>query len=430
MNISIFGMGYVGCVTAACLIKQGHNVIGVDKVDFKVDNLNNGIWPIYEPKLDGLNDLKILKNNFRVTKDEEKAISDSEISLICVGTPSTVTGTVELKYLQTVISNIRNFLINNKKNHVVLIRSTIPPGTTKKLVYSYFKELKEKVKIGFLPEFLREGNAIDDFFNPSLKIIGCDEGFPVKILDKIFPDVKGEWIKTEFEVAESLKYISNSWHALKIVFTNEVAAILKEYGTDSELAMDIFSRDKVLNISSKYMQPGFSYGGSCLPKDLAALTNFAKSVNINTPLLDTIPESNVEMINRLESLIYAQDLKNIGFCGISFKPNTDDIRNSPLVSVIKNLMNENRSYQKRYNISIYDQQNTLNNFSKDIGLDVNKITDENKISDAGDIIILGPHVISEGTIFTMLKNNKIIIDLKWHKLSEEIKSHTNYRSLL
>ena len=204
MRVSIFGMGYVGCVTAACLIKQGHNVIGVDVVDSKVKKLNNGIWPIYEPGLDELNSPKIIKSNFTITANEEKALSESEISLICVGTPSTVNGNVELKYLQTIISNISNFLINNNKNHIVLIRSTIPPGTTKKLVSSHFKELKEKVKIGFLPEFLREGSAIADFFNPSLKIIGCEKDFPVNMLDKIFSDVKGEWIVTKYEIAESI----------------------------------------------------------------------------------------------------------------------------------------------------------------------------------------------------------------------------------
>jgi len=430
MRISIFGMGYVGSVTAACLIKQGHDVIGVDKVDFKVDNLNNGIWPIYEPKLVELNDLQILKSNFRVTKDEEKALSESEVSLICVGTPSTVNGMVELKYLQTVISNIRDYLINNKKNHVVLIRSTIPPGTTKKLISSHFKELKEKVKIGFLPEFLREGSAIDDFFNPSLKIIGCEKDFPVNILNKIFSDVKGEWIVTQYEIAESLKYISNSWHALKIVFTNEVATILKEYGTDSELAMDIFSKDKILNISSKYMRPGFSYGGSCLPKDLAALSNFAKSINLNTPLLDAIPESNVEMINRLESLIYDQGFKNIGFCGVSFKSNTDDIRNSPIITVIKRLTAKKRSYQNEFKISIIDNDAAISNFSNEKGFRYTIVKDIDKLLEMSEVVILGPYKISNKYLNRMIDKNINIIDLKWHHYNGIFKEYSNYYTLV
>jgi len=429
MNIAVFGMGYVGCVTAACLVREGHNVIGVDIIDRKVNGLNNGVWPIFEPGLCELNEKKILKENFLATSNEIKTLDRTEIGIICVGTPNQTDGGVELKYFESVMKNISKYFKKSSKDFILLVRSTIPPGSTQKIINEQFRNMNN-IHIAFLPEFLREGNAINDFFSPSLKVIGCEKDFPVNLMDKIFPNVKGIWNVTNFEIAESLKYISNTWHALKIVFANEIASILKEYNVNSEQAMKLFSKDKILNISSYYMKPGFAYGGSCLPKDLSALLSLSQKASIDTPLLNSISISNTELINRLEIFITSQEFTNIIFSGISFKPNTDDIRNSPIITVIKKLITRRRSYQKRYNISIYDQQNTLNNFSKDIGLDVNKITDENKISDEGDIIILGPHVISEGTIFTMLKNNKIIIDLKWHKLSEEIKSHTNYRSLL
>ena len=430
MNISIFGMGYVGCVTSACLIKQGHNVIGVDVVDSKIGKLENGIWPIYEPGLVELNRPEVIKSHFNITKDKEVALGESEVSMICVGTPSTVDGQVELKYLEAVLSQIKEYFVKNSKNHVVLIRSTIPPGTTKKIISLNFKEVKNKVKIGFLPEFLREGSAIDDFFNPSLKVIGCEEDFPVKILDNVFPDVKGEWGLAGFEVAESIKYISNSWHALKIVFTNEIATILKEYNTDSELAMEIFCKDKILNISSNYMRPGFAYGGSCLPKDLSAALALARTKNIKTPMLDAISVSNEQMISQLESLIYQLDKKNIGFCGVSFKPNTDDIRNSPMLTVIKNLMIRKRSYQRGFNITICDNQEAMINCLNETGLKTVCCTDVEKMMETRNIIVLGPYKISNDSVIQMLEQKKVVIDLKWHKLSEEIKSHTNYRSLL
>ena len=430
MKVSIFGMGYVGSITAACLIKQGHNVIGVDVVDSKIHKLKNGIWPIYEPRLDELNCPEIIKSHFQATKDAEQALGESEVSLICVGTPTTVSGKVELKYLQAVLSQIKDYFVKNSKSHVVLIRSTIPPGTTNKIISSNFKELKNELKIGFLPEFLREGNSIDDFFSPSLKVIGCEKDFPVYILDKIFPDVKGEWIVTEFEVAESIKYINNSWHALKIVFTNEIAKILKEYNTDSRLAMEIFCKDKILNISPNYMRPGFAYGGSCLTKDLTAALALARTKNIKTPMLDSIIVSNELMISQLEILVYQLNKKNIGFCGVSFKPNTDDIRNSPIVTVIKNLMIRRRSYQKKFNITICDNQEALRNFSQETDVEIDMVTDVNNMIEVSDVIVLGPYKISDDLIYEFMRVKKIIVDLKWYRESDRLMKYENYYSLV
>jgi len=242
--------------------------------------------------------------------------------------------------------------------------------------------------------------------------------------------VAGEWIITEFEIAESVKYLSNSWHALKITFTNEVSTILKAYEINGDKAMEIFAKDRLLNISANYMRPGFAYGGSCLPKDLHALIALAEAISVKTPLLDAISESNNELMNRLELFIYSQKSKNIGFCGVSFKPKTDDIRNSPIVAVIKNLISPKRSYQEKFNITILDNQKAAKNFSEETGLETGIVNNVNEIMEVSDLIILGPYKISNDLVLQMLNQNKIIIDLKWHKLSEDISSHDNYHSLV
>ena len=429
-KVCIVGMGYVGCVTAAGLVKQGHQVVGVDIINSKIDELTSGSWPIYEPELNDLNNIKTINKYFSATSNEKRALENSEIGIICVGTPDMPNGDVNLNYFKSVLDKVSKYLQNNNKDYTILIRSTIPPGTTRELVYNIFENNKNKIQIAFLPEFLREGSAIYDFFNPSIKVIGCEKDFPIDYMDKIFPEVIGEWYVTEYETAESIKYISNSWHALKIVFTNEIASVLKEYNLSSEKSMELFCQDKVLNISPHYMKPGFAYGGSCLPKDLNALKYLAKKVKVQTPLLNSISISNDLLINRLELVINNQKCSNIGFSGISFKPNTDDLRNSPIITVIKNLKFGKRSYQRGFNINICDSQDALKNFSNDINIDADIFTDINQMIEASDVIILGPYKIPNDIIIQLLEHNKIIIDLKWYKLSNDIKTHENYLSLV
>jgi len=430
MNIAVFGMGYVGCVTAACLIKQGHNVIGVDIIQSKVDDLNRGNWPIYEPGLDDLNTPESMKELFSATCDDKKAVHNSEVLLICVGTPSRPDGEVDLSYLKAVVDKIATYVKRHPRNYFIMVRSTVPFGTTRALVYNKFKNIGAQVEICFVPEFLREGNAVNDYYAPSLKVVGCEKEFPVNSLDTIFSDMKGEWHVTSFEIAESIKYISNSWHALKIVFTNEIATILKEYNLDAEQATDLFCQDKILNISASYMRPGFAYGGSCLAKELKALLALAKAESVKTPLLDAISESNNELIKRLELLIYGQKSNNIGFCGVSFKPNTDDIRNSPIVVVIKNLISGKRSYQGEFNIAILDNQGASKNFSREAGPEIDVVTNMDELMEVSDVIVLGPYKISDDLVVRMLGKNKVIIDLKWHSMDENIKTHPNYHTLV
>tara|TARA_Y100001970_G_scaffold294299_1_gene450047 strand:+ start:1576 stop:2871 length:1296 start_codon:yes stop_codon:yes gene_type:complete len=431
MNVTVFGMGYVGCITSACLIKQHHNVIGVDIIKSKIDDLNRGKWPIFEPGLKELNRKELMDKYFSATIDEEKAILKSDVLIICVGTPSNPNGDVDLSYLQTLIKRINKFIGKYPKDYLIILRSTVPFGTTRSLLKASFKEHNFKINLCFVPEFLREGSALSDYFNPSIKVVGCDdEDFNIEILDRIFSEMAGEWEITTFEIAESIKYISNSWHALKIVFTNEIARILKHHDLDSKNAMELFCQDKVLNISSNYMKPGFAYGGSCLPKEIKALNAFASNASIKTPLLNAIPDSNETMINSLEQIISSQKSNRIGFIGITFKPNTDDIRNSPILFVINSLITNKNSYQKQFTITIYDNKEAVSNLDNITSEKLNIVNNTLDMIENADIIVLGTLKISLKEHLMLLQANKKIIDLKWHDVPKKISNYSNYISIV
>lgn len=430
MNITVFGMGYVGCITSACLIKQHHNVIGVDVIKSKIDDLNKGKWPIYEPGLKELNSKESIDKYFSATTDEEKAILKSDVLIICVGTPSNPDGTVNLSHLQTLITRINKIIAKHPKDYLIILRSTVPFGTTRSLLKASLEKHNFKTTLCFVPEFLREGSALSDYFNPSIKVVGCENDFDTAILNRIFSEMSGEWEITTFEIAESLKYISNSWHALKIVFTNEVARILKHYDLDSKNAMDLFCRDKVLNISSNYMKPGFAYGGSCLPKEIRALNAFASDAKIKTPLLNAIPDSNDTMVHSLEQIITSQKSRRVGFIGMTFKPNTDDIRNSPILLVINNLISNKSSYQRHFEITIYDTEEAVSNLDNVIS---SKLTIVNNILDMienADTIVLGTLKISPKEHLMLSRVNKKVIDLKWHDVPKKLTQRSNYISIV
>ena len=431
MNITVFGMGYVGCITSACLVKQHHNVIGVDIIKSKIDCLNEGKWPIYEPGLKELNRKELMDKYFSATTNEEIAISKSDVIIICVGTPSNPNGDVDLSYLQTLIKRINKSLAKYPKDYLIILRSTVPFGTTRSLLQAGLKKHNFKISLCFVPEFLREGSALSDYFNPSIKVVGCDDkNFDIKTLDRIFSEMAGEWEITTFEIAESIKYISNSWHALKIVFTNEIARILKYHNLDSKNAMELFCQDKVLNISSNYMKPGFAYGGSCLPKEIKALNAFAIDANIKTPLLSAIPESNETMINSLEQIISNQKSNRVGFIGMTFKPNTDDIRNSPILFVIDSLISNKSTYQRQFKITIYDTEEALANLDSTTFGKLNIVNNTLDMIENADTIVLGTLKISPEEQLMLMKANKNVVDLKWHDVSKKLSNYSNYISIV
>ena len=344
MKISVFGLGYVGTVCAACLAAQrGHTVIGIDKVQSKVDLLRSGRAPIIERYIDGLVREAVDAGRLTATDDAAQAIASTELSLVCVGTPGSANGALGLKAVEAVIGEIGGAIRSKPGRHVVVMRSTILPGTTRKTILPLLSQTSGKAPGGDLsiavnPEFLREGTAVDDFNNPPKVVVGAlDEAAGEQVMS-LYNNLPGPRIKTTIEIAELVKYVDNSWHALKVAFGNEIGLISKTLGIDSHAVMNIFFEDNRLNISPAYLRPGFAFGGSCLPKDLRALTYLSRKLDLTLPVLDHIMESNRMLIERGVTWILEQGKKRVAFLGISFKSGTDDVRESPFVEVIERLI--------------------------------------------------------------------------------------------
>lgn len=353
MNISIFGLGYVGCVGMGCLAAKGHKVIGIDVAPEKIENINAGLPTIVEADIDALIEQYAREGSIRATIDYIDAVLNTDISFICVGTPSSETGHLNLDYIYQTAKEIGLALKQKQGFHVVVIRSTVLPGTNKKIGEIITENSGKKRNVDFAvvsnPEFLREGTAVKDYFNPPLTVIGTDSERAKKTMLALYQHTEAPVEIVSIEVAEMIKYVNNSYHALKVVFANEVGNICKACGVDSHEVMRIFCLDKQLNISPYYFKPGFAYGGSCLPKDLKALKTMAHDLYIDTPVINSIDDSNKKHINHVISMIEKVGNKNIGVLGLSFKAGTDDMRNSPIVNVIEALKG------KGYNIRIYDK---------------------------------------------------------------------------
>lgn len=353
MNISIFGLGYVGCVGAACLAHLGHNVIGVDVSQSKVDLINKGRPTIIEKDIEELCRSAHRSGKLSATTDVQRAINTSDISFIAVGTPSTAEGHLNLNYIHTVARQIGSALRDKQGFHVIAIRSTVLPGTNNRVGEIIAEESGKQRNIDFAvvsnPEFLREGTSVHDFLNPPLTLIGSDSQKATQIFRSLYKDIHADFIETDIRVAEIMKYVNNTFHALKIVFGNEVGNICKALDIDSHKVMDIFCRDRQLNISPYYFKPGFAYGGSCLPKDTRALRTLAHDNYISVPVIEHIEKSNDLQKQKAVKLISKYGCRNVGILGLSFKAGTDDLRCSPIVDVVETLLG------KGFNISIYDK---------------------------------------------------------------------------
>ncbi|GLB51559.1 GDP-mannose 6-dehydrogenase [Neptunitalea chrysea] len=353
MNISIFGLGYVGCVSLGCLAKNGHNVIGVDVNQNKIDLINSGKPTIIEAEIDTIIKEEHEAGRVSATTDALKAVLESEVSIIAVGTPSSEKGHLNLKYIFTVAENIGRAIKEKDSFHVIALRSTVMPGTCDKIADIIEKSSGKKRNEAFAvvdnPEFLREGTAVKDYYNPPLTLIGSDNKEAAEKLSLLYKDLPGEIIISDLKVAEIMKYVNNTYHALKISFANEVGNVCSEMGIDSHEVMNIFCKDKQLNISPYYFKPGFAYGGSCLPKDLKGLQTLAHDLYVDAPVIDSIDKTNENQIARATKMIYKYWNKKLGFLGLSFKEGTDDLRNSPAVRVIESLLG------KGADVTIYDR---------------------------------------------------------------------------
>jgi len=344
-SISVFGLGYVGCVTAACLAEKGNSVTGVDLNPDKVRLLDSGQSPILEPGMQPLAQQAHRSCRLHATSDTQSAIAETEISFVCVGTPSLRSGKLDLSYLERVCREIGRALTHKADYHVVVIRSTVLPGTTETVLLPLLEQSSGKragkdFGVCMNPEFTREGSAVDDFFNPGITILGTQHPRDAAILREVYCWVPGEVFETSLAVAEMVKYSCNAWHAVKVSFANEMGRLCRLLGVDAEQATRIFCSEQRLNISPAYLKPGFAFGGSCLPKDLRALTHRAKELDLTLPLLQSVLESNDEHLESAVEMVLKTGKRNIAVLGLSFKAQTDDLRESPQVRLCKRLLGE------------------------------------------------------------------------------------------
>ena len=352
MDISIFGLGYVGCVSLGCLAKNGHHVVGVDLNELKVNLINEGKATIIEKDIDTIIKEQREKNSISATLDHKSAVLNSDVTIICVGTPSTNNGHLNLDYIYQTANQIGEALKEKNSFHAVVIRSTVLPGTNKKAGDIIAEVSGKKRNVGFAvvsnPEFLREGSAVEDYYNPAITVLGSDCDKAIKIMESMYADIKAPIITTDIEVAEIIKYVNNTYHALKICFANEIGNICKKMNIDSHKVMDIFCKDTRLNISPYYFKPGFAYGGSCLPKDMKALKTISHDNYLSSPLITAIHNSNENQKRVVIDMIESTGKRKVGVLGLSFKQGTDDLRYSPAVEVVEYL------FGKGYDILIWD----------------------------------------------------------------------------
>ena len=436
MNVSVFGLGYVGSVSAASFAADGHTVVGVDVNADKVASLNEGRSPIVEKGLDDLIRDNTANGRLRATTSTAEAVHDTELSLICVGTPSRKNGSLDLTYLERVAEQIGEALRNKDDYHVVVVRSTVLPGTTHDVVIPALERTSgKKYGTGFgvtvNPEFLREGTAIHDFRNPPLTLVGHNYRSDAEPTRALYAKVDAPMQTTTIRTAEMMKYASNTWHALKVTFANEIGNVCKRLKIDSHEVMDIFCKDEKLNLSSYYMKPGFAFGGSCLPKDVRALQYRAKEMDLEMPVIQAILGSNQLQIQHAIDEIVDTGKKKVGLLGFSFKAGTDDLRESPIVILAEALLG------KGYQLCIYDKNVSL---ARLVGANKEYINTQiphlsslltetiDEVLDKSEVIVVGNGAPEFGDALTRTRPGQIILDLVRVKTPrEQIKA--DYRGI-
>lgn len=354
MKVSVFGLGYVGAVSCACLPELGHDVVGVDINPLKVELIASGQSPVVEVGIEELIGAAVKAGKLTATHDVAAAVRDTEISLISVATPALANYMPDLTALDAVVRQIGAEIAKKDGQHTLVIRSTVAPGTTRERIAPLLEQavgrrIGDRLSLVFNPEFLREGSSVADFHNPPQTIVGSLDEAGVEVMKRLYTGVPGSFVAADVGVAESVKYLCNVFHALKIVFANEAGAVLKETGLDSRDVLDLFCRDTQLNISKAYLRPGFAFGGSCLPKEVKGFLTIARERGVDIPVLGSLLNSNEAHIGRAYDLIAANGRKPVALFGLAFKPGTDDLRDSPLVVLAEKLLG------KGFDLAIYDK---------------------------------------------------------------------------
>jgi GDP-mannose 6-dehydrogenase len=419
MRVSVFGLGYVGSVSAASFAADGHTVIGVDVNADKVASLNEGRSPIVEKGLDEMIRSGAANGSLRATTDTTDAVNSTDLSLLCVGTPSRKNGSLDLSYLERVCQQIGEALKAKADYHVVVVRSTVLPGTTHDVVIPALEQASgKKYGDGFgvtvNPEFLREGTALDDFRHPPLTLVGHNYASDAAPTEALYARVDAPLVNTSIRTAEMMKYASNTWHALKVCYANEIGNLCKRLDIDSHEVMDIFCRDEKLNLSSYYMKPGFAFGGSCLPKDVRALQYRAKEVDLDLPVIQSILGSNQLQIQHALEQVMESGRKRVGLLGFSFKAGTDDLRESPIVILAEALLG------KGYVLRIFDRNVSI---ARLVGANKDYITkqiphlssllseDIDEVLEHSDVIVVGNNAPEFAEALKRTRPDQMIVDL-------------------
>ena len=419
MKISIMGLGYVGAVSAACLARDGHHLVGVDPAHVKVDLINSGSSPVVEKDLPEMIHTAVGEGHLRATPSVADAVAETDLSLICVGTPSHANGSLDLRYVERICREIGESLKHKDDFHVVVARSTMLPGTMESVVIPALEAHSGKTAgkdfgVCNNPEFLREGTAVYDYFHPPKTVIGETDARSGDLVAGLYEDIDAPLVRTDIDTAEMVKYTDNVWHALKVGFANEIGNICKAVDLDSHRVMEIFCQDTKLNLSPYYLKPGFAFGGSCLPKDVRALAYKARSLDLDLPILNSILPSNERQIERALKLVMSVGKKRIGVLGFTFKAGTDDLRESPVVELIERLIG------KGYGLRLFDRNVKLaslrganrdfilNHIPHVSGLMVESIAE---VVEFADVVIVGNGAAEFRDVPQRLREGQTLVDL-------------------
>jgi GDP-mannose 6-dehydrogenase len=435
MRVSVFGLGYVGCVSAACLAKSGHEVVGTDVNPTKVSMVDGGQSPIVEPGIGDLLAEVVAAGRLRATGDAAEAVADSDVSLVCVGTPSRPNGSLDLTYIKRACQEIGEALAAKPRYHVVAMRSTMLPGTVEGTVIPALEVFSGKragrdFGVVVNPEFLREGTSVADFATPPFTLIGADDEDAAAPLGCLYSHVDAPVLKVGIREAEMVKYACNAFHALKVTFANEIGNICKAAGIDSHVVMDVFCRDTKLNLSPYYLKPGFAFGGSCLPKDLRAMVYRARELDVDVPVLGSLLASNRQQVERAVDMVLSTGHRSVGVLGLSFKAGTDDLRESPMVTLIESLIGKGLS------LSIYDREVEL---ARLVGANKEYIERGiphmsslmrptlDEVVEASKVIVIGKKEPEYRALAGKLGNGRVVVDLV--RMFEGMSSNGSYQGI-
>jgi GDP-mannose 6-dehydrogenase len=418
LSISVFGMGYVGSVTAACFAHLGHRVTGVDVSPAKVEMMASGHSPIIEARMSELVEAGHRAGTLHATTDALEAVRNSEISFVCVGTPSLRSGKLDLSYVERVVHEIGTALRQKDSYHVIVLRSTVLPGTTESLVIPTVEKARgcragEGFAVCYNPEFMREGSAVADFLQPPYTVFGAQDQKHFAKVRQLYSTIASPVFETSIPVAEMVKYVCNAFHAVKVGFANEMGTLCKSLGVDAEAVTKIYTSDTKLNISPAYLSPGFAFGGSCLPKDLRALGHRAKELDLGLPLLESVLPSNAQHIDRAVDAVLRTNKKKISFLGLSFKPGTDDLRESPQVHMIKRLLGEGSQ------VRVWDRDVSLGRLAGSNRQYIEEViphigsllsADLEEVVRSGEVVVIATKV-DKDQLARCLSSDQIVIDL-------------------